>query len=129
MPSPLNGTTQAANEGALLLRSSTFLKGLPQGSVVAVVGCGDDKHFSAIDVAGSYVIGSHVRRSLLQTAFAAAKNVILQGSDSAPESRCVGDTKVMLDARPAVAVANCMHIPIRAFIVDAAICSRGPVSL
>ncbi len=37
--------------------------------MVADVGCGDGKYFTAIWEAGSYVIGTDISRPLLETAF------------------------------------------------------------
>ncbi len=46
--------------GVLWPGAIQFLNKLPQGSVVADVGCGDGKYFSAITAASSYVIGMDI---------------------------------------------------------------------
>jgi alkylated DNA repair dioxygenase AlkB len=46
--------------GVLWPGATQFLDSLPRGSVVADVGCGDGKYFSAITAASSYVIGMDI---------------------------------------------------------------------
>ena len=46
--------------GVLWPGATQFLEKLPQGSVVADIGCGDGKYFSAITAASSYVIGMDI---------------------------------------------------------------------
>lgn len=47
--------------GVLWPGATNFLEKIPKGSVVADVGCGDGKYFSAIWEYGSYVIGTDIR--------------------------------------------------------------------
>ena len=108
--------------GVLWPGATQFLKELPQGSMVADVGCGDGKYFPAIIANGSYVVGTDMSRPLLQAAVDAGKQSLQSGNDAAPESRRVGSAKEMLNGRPAVAVADCMHLPLRTNSFDAAIC-------
>jgi len=108
--------------GVLWPGATQFLKELPQGSVVADVGCGDGKYFPAILANGSYVVGTDLSRPLLQAAVDAGKHYLQSGEDATPESRRVGSMKEMLNGRPAVAVADCMHLPLRTKTFDAAIC-------
>jgi len=108
--------------GVLWPGATQFLKELPQGSMVADVGCGDGKYFPAILANGSYVVGTDLSRPLLQAAVDAGKHFQKSGDESAPESRRVGSAKEMLNGRPAVAVADCMHLPLRTKTFDAAIC-------
>ena len=90
--------------------------------MVADVGCGDGKYFPAILANGSYVVGTDLSRPLLQAAVDAGNHLLKSGEDSAPESRRVGSAKEMINGRPAVAVADCMHLPVRTKAFDAAIC-------
>lgn len=46
--------------GVLWPGATHFLERLPRGSVVADIGCGDGKYFSAITAASSYVIGMDI---------------------------------------------------------------------
>ena len=108
--------------GVLWPGATQFLKELPQGSMVADVGCGDGKYFPAILANGSYVVGTDLSRPLLQAAVDAGKYLLKSGESSAPESRRVGSAKEMINGRPAVAVADCMHLPLRTKAFDAAIC-------
>lgn len=108
--------------GVLWPGATQFLKELPQGSMVADVGCGDGKYFPAILANGSYVVGTDLSRPLLQAAVDAGKHLLKSGEDSAPESRRVGSAKEIINGRPAVAVADCMHLPLRTKAFDAAIC-------
>lgn len=109
-------------KGVLWPGATVFLQELPKGSVVADVGCGDGKYFPAIYGAGSFVIGSDISLPLLETAVKAVKAGKQGGEEMIPESRRVDDRKAMLNARPAVAVADCMHVPLRNRSFDAAIC-------
>ena len=105
--------------GVLWPGARQFLQRLPPGSIVADVGCGDGKYFPAILEAGSYVIGTDISMPLLQTAFGSKNN----------NRGGIADTLVVstphresLRDRPAVAVADCMSVPIRSDSCDAAIC-------
>jgi alkylated DNA repair dioxygenase AlkB/SAM-dependent methyltransferase len=100
--------------GVLWPGATLFLQHLPPGSVVADVGCGDGKYFPAIWEAGSYVIGTDISRPLLETAFCK--------SEATPDTRKVSVRREYLRDRPAVAVADCMSVPLRSKSCDAAIC-------
>lgn len=100
--------------------ATKFLNSLPKGSIVCDVGCGDGKYFPAIWETGSYVIGTDISEPLLQTSIGACKE---HGSDDAgPHTRLISKENSGLNKRPAVAVADCMHIPIQSRSVDAALC-------
>jgi alkylated DNA repair dioxygenase AlkB/SAM-dependent methyltransferase len=101
--------------GVLWPGATQFLKRLPVGSVVADVGCGDGKYFPAVWQAGSYVIGTDISRPLLETAFTVER-------DNVPDTRKVSAHRASLRDRPAVAVGDCMNVPLRSKSVDAAIC-------
>jgi alkylated DNA repair dioxygenase AlkB/SAM-dependent methyltransferase len=105
--------------GVLWPGATQFLKQLPKGSVVADVGCGDGKYFPAIWEAGSYVIGTDISEPLLQTSIGACS---WADSNAGPQNRQVSTANIGLNARPAVAVADCMHIPLKSKSCDAAIC-------
>jgi len=102
--------------GVLWPGATQFLQHLPKGSVVADVGCGDGKYFPAIWEAGSYVIGTDISLPLLKTSIGAS------AESYAPENRQVSKHRAHLRDRPAVAVADCMSLPLRDNSVDAAIC-------
>jgi alkylated DNA repair protein alkB family protein 8 len=102
--------------GVLWPGATQFLKQLPQGSVVADVGCGDGKYFPAIWEAGSFVIGTDISLPLLKTSIGAS------ASEDSPESRRISEERGHLRDRPAVAVADCMNVPLRSKSCDAAIC-------
>ncbi len=102
--------------GVLWPGATTFLKSLPRGSVVADVGCGDGKYFPAIWNAGSYVIGTDISLPLLETSIGAC----VEDGEAGPEIRQVSNSSY--NARPPVAVADCMNIPLRSQSCDAAIC-------
>jgi alkylated DNA repair protein alkB family protein 8 len=109
--------------GVLWPGATQFLENLPPGSIVADVGCGDGKYFSAILGANSYVIGTDISEALLRTASSAEKS----GDNNAkivsgPQYQRLSDDKRALSAFPAVAVADCIHLPIRSGSCDAAIC-------
>lgn len=104
--------------GVLWPGATQFLKALPAGSVVADVGCGDGKYFPAIWEAGSFVIGTDISLPLLRTAFGTG---YLEEAFT-PDTRRVSDHRHHLQNRPAVAVADCMHVPLRTSSCDAAIC-------
>ena len=103
--------------GVLWPGATQFLERLPQGSLVADVGCGDGKYFPAIIEAGSFVIGSDISRPLLETSFGREDS-----NAPVPESRRVSSLRQPLCTRPAVAVADCMSVPLRDECCDAAIC-------
>lgn len=111
--------------GVLWPGATQFLTELPQGSIVADVGCGDGKYFPAIWEAGSYVIGSDISLPLLQQA-AHSGNLQENGNETKgpnePESRRVSEHRKHLRKMPAVAVADCMNVPLRNSSCDAAIC-------
>jgi alkylated DNA repair protein alkB family protein 8 len=103
--------------GVLWPGATQFLQRLAPGSIVADVGCGDGKYFPAIWEAGSYVIGTDISLPLLKTSMSKVENAI-----SLPESRQVGVDRHHLQVFPAVAVADCMSVPLRTGSCDAAIC-------
>ena len=103
--------------GVLWPAATEFLSNLPPGSIVADVGCGDGKYFSAIVGSDSYVIGTDISLPLLRTA-AAGRG----GEEGGPQSQQLSEDKHALSARPAVAVADCIHLPLRTGSCDAAIC-------
>lgn len=84
--------------------------------MVADVGCGDGKYFPAIWEAGSYVIGTDISLPLLETTSDES------GGSTVPDTRRVSDYRKSLQKRPAVAVADCMSVPLRSNSCDAAIC-------
>ena len=77
------------------------------------------KYFPAIWEAGSYVIGTDISEPLLQTSIGACSDF---ESKTGPENRLVSRLRAGLNSRPAVAVADCMHIPMKENSCDAAIC-------
>jgi alkylated DNA repair protein alkB family protein 8 len=106
--------------GVLWPGATNFLNSLKKGSIVCDVGCGDGKYFPAIWESGSYVIGTDISEPLLQTSIGACKE---HGSkDAGPQMRLISKENVGLNKRPAIAVADCMHIPIQSRSVDAALC-------
>ena len=105
--------------GVLWPGATQFLQRLPVGSMVADVGCGDGKYFPAIWKAGSFCIGTDISRPLLQTAFPNESDI---PESCLPESRRISLDRIHLRKRPAVAVADCMNLPIRDHSCDAAIC-------
>ena len=100
--------------GVLWPSATQFVQNLPAGSIIADVGCGDGKYFPAIWEAGSYVIGTDISLPLLETSF--------DESEIVPDSRRVSAHRQALQKRPAVAVADCMSVPLRDDSCDAAIC-------
>jgi len=115
--------------GVLWPGATLFLENLPPGSVVADVGCGDGKYFSAIYAAHSYVIGTDISEPLLKTATTAASSLdVVDGSskkkglDSGPQYERLSTEKRAFSNHPAVAVADCIHLPLRSDSCDAAIC-------
>lgn len=111
--------------GVLWPGATQFLQRLPPGSVVADCGCGDGKYFPAIIEAGSYVIGTDISRPLLETAFLRDDDASSSSSPkngTIPDLRKVSPHREYLRDRPAVAVADCMSIPLRDKSCDAAIC-------
>jgi alkylated DNA repair protein alkB family protein 8 len=106
--------------GVLWPGATQFLENLPKGSIVADVGCGDGKYFTAITAASSYVIGTDISEPLLKTAAAATEegHTTVDG----PHYQRLSTEKRALSLRPAVAVADCIHLPLRSQSFDAAIC-------
>jgi alkylated DNA repair dioxygenase AlkB/SAM-dependent methyltransferase len=100
--------------GVLWPGARQFLERLPPGSIVADCGCGDGKYFPAILEAGSYVIGTDISMPLLQTAFGKGEKIA--------DTCKVSAHRESLRDRPAVAVADCMSLPLRSDSCDAAIC-------
>jgi hypothetical protein len=105
--------------GVLWPGATLFLENLPKGSVVADVGCGDGKYFAAITAASSYVIGTDISEPLLKTA------AVATGEDDSiadgPQYLRLSKDKRALSLRPAVAVADCIHLPLLSKSFDAAI--------
>ena len=99
--------------GVLWPGATRFLQELPTGSLVADIGCGDGKYFPAIWEAGSYVIGTDISLPLLQTC-----NFGIETT----ENRQVSSHRLQLRNRPAVAVADCMMLPLKDNSFNAAIC-------
>ncbi|KAL3795439.1 hypothetical protein ACHAWO_011478 [Cyclotella atomus] len=111
--------------GVLWPGATQFIENLPMGSIVADVGCGDGKYFSAILGADSYVIGTDISEALLRTASSAEKNgetMSQKKSVEGPQYQKLSEDKSLLSLNPAVAVADCIHIPFRSGSFDAAIC-------
>jgi alkylated DNA repair protein alkB family protein 8 len=106
--------------GVLWPGATQFLKNLPVGSVVADVGCGDGKYFPAIWEAGSFVIGTDISRPLLETAFKGDAQAFV--NENVADACKVSTQRQALQARPAVAVADCMSVPFQTNSCDAAIC-------
>jgi len=106
--------------GVLWPGATQFLQQLPPGSIVADCGCGDGKYFPAIIEAGSYVIGTDISRPLLETSF--LKDDETSSNSATTNLRKVSAHREYLRDRPAVAVADCMSIPLRDKSCDAAIC-------
>ncbi|KAL9183312.1 hypothetical protein ACHAXT_005099 [Thalassiosira profunda] len=104
--------------GVLWPGARRFLDALPKGSVVADVGCGDGKYFAAIWENGSYVIGTDISEPLLRTAATEGDD----GGASGAKNNMEGPQYETLTANPAVAVADCLHIPLRSDGCDAALC-------
>jgi alkylated DNA repair protein alkB family protein 8 len=103
--------------GVLWPGATLFLQKLPKASVVADIGCGDGKYFPAVWEAGSYVIGTDISLPLLETTLN-----VPDKQDTVPETRKVRPQKLSLQSRPAVAVADCMSVPLRDNSIDAAVC-------
>ncbi|KAL7570464.1 hypothetical protein ACA910_004249 [Epithemia clementina (nom. ined.)] len=125
--------------GVLWPGATQFLQRLPPGSMVADIGCGDGKYFPAIWEAGSYVIGIDMSRPLLRTCFGSSNPWLLGtggntnddddddiGNEQPPppvaESRRVSSKRQSLCDHPAVAVGDCMNVPLRNESCDAAVC-------
>mmetsp|Transcript_8770 Transcript_8770/g.18365 ORF Transcript_8770/g.18365 Transcript_8770/m.18365 type:complete len:1203 (-) Transcript_8770:113-3721(-) len=102
--------------GVLWPGATQFLENLPPGSIVADIGCGDGKYFSSIIGCGSYVIGTDISLPLLKTASSGS------GGEGGPQHQQLSIEKETLSTRPAVAVADCIHLPLRTGSCDAAIC-------
>jgi alkylated DNA repair protein alkB family protein 8 len=106
--------------GVLWPGATSFLQRLRPGSIVADVGCGDGKYFPAIWEAGSYVIGTDISEPLLRTTTSSGSNGPNAGK--IPDARKLSEHRHHLSDRPAVAVADCLNVPIRSSSCDAAIC-------
>eukprot|EP00537_Pseudo-nitzschia_pungens_P005689 CAMPEP_0172375034 /NCGR_PEP_ID=MMETSP1060-20121228/59026_1 /TAXON_ID=37318 /ORGANISM="Pseudo-nitzschia pungens, Strain cf. cingulata" /LENGTH=963 /DNA_ID=CAMNT_0013101961 /DNA_START=93 /DNA_END=2984 /DNA_ORIENTATION=- len=102
--------------GVLWPSATQFVQNLPEGSIVADVGCGDGKYFPAIWEAGSYVIGTDISLPLLESSFDESSGSTI------PDTREVSGYRQSLQKRPAVAVADAMTVPLRSNSCDAAIC-------
>lgn len=105
--------------GVLWPGATSFLQRLLPGSIVADIGCGDGKYFPAVWESGSYVIGTDISRPLLLQALNDREQ---DNCVDVPESRKVSANRRHLRDRPALAVADCMTLPIRTASCDAAIC-------
>jgi SAM-dependent methyltransferase len=93
----------------------------PQRHLILMFSAG--KYFPAIWEAGSYVIGTDISLPLLQqAAYRGAGSEDSRNVSSEPESRRVSEHRDHLRRKPAVAVADCMNIPMRTKSCDAAIC-------
>jgi alkylated DNA repair protein alkB family protein 8 len=101
--------------GVLWPGATQWIKNLSPGSIVADVGCGDGKYFPAFWEAGCYMIGLDISLPLLKTTFLAWPE------EDTPEIRQVSGSRRQLRNRPALAVADCMNIPLRSKSCDAAI--------
>lgn len=111
--------------GVLWPGATQFLENLPPGSIVADVGCGDGKYFSAILGANSYVIGTDISEALLRTASSVEKSGSTKRGAKAvegPQYQRLHNDKSAMSLNPAVAVADCIHLPIKSGSCDAAIC-------
>jgi alkylated DNA repair protein alkB family protein 8 len=114
--------------GVLWPGATQFLNALPPGSLVADVGCGDGKYFSAITAASSYVIGTDISEPLLKTAVSTScscSSLLGEEEDDiidGPQYQRLSKDKRTLSLRPAVAVADCINLPLRSQSFDAAIC-------
>ena len=113
--------------GVLWPGATQFLNALPPGSLVADVGCGDGKYFSAITAASSYVIGTDISEPLLKTAVSTSSSSSSIGEEEdaiidGPRYQRLSKDKRTLSLRPAVAVADCINLPLRSQSFDAAIC-------
>jgi len=108
--------------GVLWPGATQFIESLPHGSIIADVGCGDGKYFAEI-LKHSYVIGTDISEPLLKTAATRGdeaddgkrKNI------DGPQYQRLSKAKRALSENPSVAVADCLHIPLRSNSCDAAI--------
>ena len=109
--------------GVLWPGATQFLQSMPPGSIIADVGCGDGKYFAEI-LKHSYVIGTDISEPLLKTAATKGDEMddSNQKSVDGPQYQNLSKTKRALSANPAVAVADCIHVPLRSGSCDAAIC-------
>jgi SAM-dependent methyltransferase/alkylated DNA repair dioxygenase AlkB len=108
--------------GVLWPGATQFIESLPPGSIVADVGCGDGKYFAEI-IKHSYVIGTDISEPLLKTAATRGDEVDdgKKKNIDGPQYQRLSKTKRALTENPAVAVADCLHIPLRSKSCDAAI--------
>jgi len=106
--------------GVLWPGATQFIENLPTASLVADIGCGDGKYFTAFTAASSYVIGTDISEPLLKTAATATggEDDMVDG----PHYQRLSVDKRTFSIRPAVAVADCIHLPLRSNSFDAAIC-------
>jgi alkylated DNA repair protein alkB family protein 8 len=109
--------------GVLWPGATQFIESLPPGSIVGDVGCGDGKYFAEI-LKNSYVIGTDISEPLLKTAATLGDEVDdgKRKSIDGPQYQRLSRAKRALSENPAVAVADCLHIPLRSNSCDAAIC-------
>ena len=91
--------------GILWPKATDFIESLPRGSIVADVGCGDGKYFAAGWKAGAFVFGTDISEPLLRTS--------LGGTDGGKDLRQVAYDESGASARPAIAVADCLNLPIK----------------
>ena len=105
--------------GVLWPGATQFIESLPIGSIIADVGCGDGKYFAEI-LKHSYVIGTDISEPLLKTAAANADDGKRKNVDG-PQYQRLSKSKRALSSNPSVAVADCLHIPLRSNSCDAAI--------
>jgi len=108
--------------GVLWPGATQFLETLSPGSIVADVGCGDGKYFAEI-LKHSYFIGFDMSEELLKTAATRDKaDDNTQKCVDGPQYQNLSKAKRTLSAHPAVAVADCIHVPLIRGSCDAAIC-------
>jgi alkylated DNA repair protein alkB family protein 8 len=108
--------------GVLWPGATQFIESMPPGSIIADVGCGDGKYFAEI-LKHSYVIGTDISEPLLKTAATRGDEAddIKQKNVDGPQYQRLSKAKRALSDNPAVAVADCLHIPLRSGSCDAAI--------
>ena len=108
--------------GVLWPGATQFIESLPPGSIIADVGCGDGKYFAEI-MKHSYVIGTDISEPLLRTAATRGDEVDddKRKNIDGPQYQRLSKEKRALSENPAVAVADCLHIPLRSNSCDAAI--------
>ncbi|KAL7457868.1 hypothetical protein ACHAWC_011438 [Mediolabrus comicus] len=109
--------------GVLWPGATQFIESLPPGSIIGDIGCGDGKYFAEI-LKSSYVIGTDISEPLLKTAATRGDEAdeCNRKSLDGPQYQRLSKSKRALSENPAVAVADCLHIPLRSDCCDAAIC-------